>query len=109
MPYRLKLPPDCHIYPVFHIALLKEFKGDNPVDVEITVPPLSTESHSVILPTRIVAYHVINQKGRKVKQVLVEMEMKDHELECITDGNQSKLERTKRERKFKRQSDFIYY
>lgn len=48
--YRLTLPPDCRIHPVFHIALLKEFKGDNPSDLAATIPPLTAESHPVIVP-----------------------------------------------------------
>lgn len=70
--YRLKLPADCKIFPIFHIALLKRFTGDNPNQEAITLPPLSMDAHPVIIPRKITAYRLINRKGRKVEQVLID-------------------------------------
>lgn len=72
--YRLTLPVDCRIFPVFHSAVLKPFVDDNLGEVVITIPSLTTESHPVVILTQIMAYRVIIRKDKKVKQVLVESE-----------------------------------
>lgn len=46
--YKLQLPPSSSIYPVFHIALLKPFKGMPPDQIINPLPPLATDSHPII-------------------------------------------------------------
>lgn len=70
--YSLQLPLESMIYLEFHIALLKPYQGDPPNRIINPLPPLATESHPVIYPSKIVAYRIIKQKGRTVRQVLVE-------------------------------------
>lgn len=70
--YRIALPPDCKIFPVFHIGLLKEFKGNNPSGSGIIIPPLTTESHPVVILHQILTYRVIKRKDKQIGQVLVE-------------------------------------
>lgn len=70
--YRLKLPSDCKIFSTFHIALLKRFIGENPDQEAITLPPLPTDAHPIVIPHKITAYRLINKKGKKVEQVLIQ-------------------------------------
>lgn len=61
-----------HIFPIYHISLLKPFKGDNPVEEVITIPPLTLDAYLVAIPHKILAFRIINRQGRRVEQVLVE-------------------------------------
>lgn len=70
--YRLKLPEHCKIFPTFHIALLKQFTGNDPEQEAIQLPPLSMDAHPIIVPKRITAYRLVKRKGKKVQQVLIE-------------------------------------
>lgn len=57
--YRLKLPPDNTIFPVFHIALLKPFQGNPPEETISPLPPLAKEAHPVIFPSKIITYRQV--------------------------------------------------
>lgn len=57
--YSLKLLEESSMFPVFHITLLKPYRGETPVQIINPLPPLIMESHPVICPTRIVAYREI--------------------------------------------------
>lgn len=74
MAYHLELPKGSSIFLVFHIALLKPYQREPPIQVINPLPPLATESHPIICPTKVVAYREIKQKGVAVKQMLVEWE-----------------------------------
>lgn len=57
--YRLKLPPYCTIYPMFHITLLKAYHG-TPLDQVVNpLSPLAANSHPIIFPAKMVAYRQI--------------------------------------------------
>ncbi|XP_068662966.1 uncharacterized protein [Aristolochia californica] len=45
--YRLQLPPDAKIHDVFHVSILKPFKGDSPM-LHTHLPPLED---GCVLPT----------------------------------------------------------
>lgn len=51
---------------------MKPFQGDPPKEIISQLPPLATEAHPVIFPSKVVAYRKIKQHGRESKQVLVE-------------------------------------
>lgn len=70
--YRLTLPPTCCIFPMFHISLLKRFQGEQPKQATVMIPPLSLDSHLIVVLHKIMAYRLVNKKGKKVEQVLVE-------------------------------------
>lgn len=69
---KLRLPPSSSIYPVFHITLLKPFKGTAPDQISNPLPPLAMDSHPIICPSRVVAYRRIKHKGQSQTQALVE-------------------------------------
>lgn len=62
--YHLKLPPESSIFPVFHIALLKPFHGDNPEKMISPLPPLAVEGHPLICPSKVIAYRRLNREGK---------------------------------------------
>lgn len=72
MAYHLELLVDSKIHPVFHIRLLKPVIGMPQDMIPKPLPPLSTDSHLVVVLKQIVAYRQILCRGTRVNQVLVE-------------------------------------
>ncbi|KAJ0958356.1 putative nucleotidyltransferase, Ribonuclease H [Helianthus annuus] len=70
--YRLELPPGSKIHPVFHVALLKQARGNH---MSIPLPAMDDPQHEQITPGNIQDYRVWN--GRK--QVLVNWKSKELE------------------------------
>ncbi|KAF7806156.1 Ty3/gypsy retrotransposon protein [Senna tora] len=74
--YRLLLPTDSRIHSVFHVSLLKGFKGEPPKEVAVIPnPPQLFETR----PAQIVDSRVVEEQGQQVQQVLVEWENRDRE------------------------------
>ncbi|XP_062119025.1 uncharacterized protein LOC133832733 [Humulus lupulus] len=69
--YKLGLPPTSHIYPVFHVSLLKPFVGPHPV-TNYPLPELSHVNQPLLLPAAILAGRVIRHRDSFIKQVLVQ-------------------------------------
>lgn len=70
--YRLQLSEESNIFPVFHIALLKPFHGSHPEETTSPLPPLAMEGHPIVYPSKVIAYRLIKQRGKSIRQVLVE-------------------------------------
>lgn len=70
--YRLMLPANCQIFPVFHIGLLKPFPSENPTEEAVTLPPLTNDGHPIAISTKVMANRLTTRKEQKIEQVLVE-------------------------------------
>lgn len=70
--YRLTLPTESCIFPIFHITLLKAYKGDIPENDHVPIPPLTMDAHPVDIPSGVPMYRRIVYKGRVSEQVLVD-------------------------------------
>jgi hypothetical protein len=67
--YRLQLPPNARIHDVFHVALLKPYKGLPPSDVLVPLPALF-HGRVVPVPLSVICAHLY----RGVWDVLVHWE-----------------------------------
>lgn len=67
--YKLELPTDSKIHPVFHVALLKEYHGDTPL---LLGAALEQVILSEIKPKAIVDHRLVNSDGQPTLEVLVE-------------------------------------
>ena len=67
--YKLKLPENSLIHPVFHVSMLK--KSTKGAAVEGQLPQVIDESAGKGLPLAILDPRVVNKRGRSAKQVLV--------------------------------------
>lgn len=68
--YKLKLPPDSLILPIFQVSLLKPFKGDNPMAVT-TLPPSFSEPVDDSPPFSVCSLQQILRNGKMESEALV--------------------------------------
>lgn len=75
--YKLKLPIDSRIHPVFHISLLKRAVGDYHVEKELP-KELANDPDSVWEPMEILATRSINKGGEKSETAADPLERQGH-------------------------------
>ncbi|KAL2338914.1 hypothetical protein Fmac_013360 [Flemingia macrophylla] len=71
--YKLSLPPTAKIHPVFHVSLLKQFKGETQQPY-LPLPFLTDELGPVIQPLKALDSRVILRANQHIPQVLVQWE-----------------------------------
>lgn len=71
--YKLKLPIEARIHPVFHVSLLKPCHGDHS-KTHIPIPLVTTEKGPILQPTQLLQYREIKRSNHWVQQVLVKWE-----------------------------------
>jgi len=69
--YQLELPETAKIHNVFHISILKKFRGDQKTPY-IPLPLQTTDQGPMLIPTAVVGSRVILQKGKEVQQIQVQ-------------------------------------
>ncbi|PNX60469.1 hypothetical protein L195_g051946 [Trifolium pratense] len=69
--YKLELPPTAKIHPVFHIAQLKQFKG-NSEEPYIPLPLTTSEIGPTFHPNKVLDTRMIVQGSSQIPQVLIQ-------------------------------------
>lgn len=54
---QLQLQEASTIFLVFHVSLLKPYRGESPETEQAQLPPLAQDALLIIIPTRIIDYH----------------------------------------------------
>lgn len=71
--YKLQLPPEACIHPVFHASLLKRVVGNK--TVEVTLPKgLEADPNDITRPLKCLATRTINRDNNQVLQWLIQWE-----------------------------------
>jgi len=81
--YKLQLPEDTRIHPVFHVSILKKCEGD-PTDRDVVLPlPLkSIEEGPYLQPKTVLQFRELIRNGRVFKQALIRWD--EHRIEDDT-------------------------
>ncbi|KAJ9159776.1 hypothetical protein P3X46_025251 [Hevea brasiliensis] len=68
--YRLQLPSESKVHPVFHVSLLKKHVGDT-VPVSSEIPPLTDDGYFVLEPAEILDTRWVRLGNRFTEESLV--------------------------------------
>ena len=69
--YKLNLPTNCSVHPVFHVSCLKLNLGSNVVPVP-TLPPVTSASVLNLEPVAILQHKTKQLRSRTISEVLVQ-------------------------------------
>lgn len=72
--YKLQLPEDAQIHPIFHVSQLKQCKGDLPTITHIPAWLHGTSSEAHLQTARILENRVVKHKNAAYVQYLVQWE-----------------------------------
>jgi hypothetical protein len=68
--YKLNLPPDAHIHPVFHVSCLKKKLGKHSIPLP-TLPFVNIHGELKPEPELLLDLRMVKKKGRAVTEVLI--------------------------------------
>lgn len=69
--YKLQLPDDAKIHPVFHVSLLKRKLGQN-MTAQSTLPPVSPDGNLQMEPVAVLNRRMIKRHNKAVVQWLIQ-------------------------------------
>lgn len=69
--YRLTLPLESKVHPVFHVSTLKRFQGD-PVQMQAALPPTDVDGRFSLQPAAVVNTRSIRRQRKVIRQCLVQ-------------------------------------